>query len=57
MKLKVGDERIKVSRISLKKAERTVNWLGWLTAGVCVGTILWLWYKIVELYAIRLWYG
>ena len=55
MKLKVGNERLKHFSKPVIKAERTGSWLWWLTGGVCVGTILWLWYKIVELYAIHLW--
>ena len=55
MKLKWGDERIKNFSKPVIKAERAGSWLWWLTAGVCVVTILWFWYKIAQLYAIHLW--
>ena len=55
MKLRWGNERIKNFSKPVIKVERTGTWLWLLTGSVCIGTILWLWYKIAQLYAIHLW--
>lgn len=56
MKLRWGDERIKHFSKPVKTVERAgIGWLFWLTGGVCVGTIIWFWYKTFQLYAIHLW--
>ena len=55
MKPRWGDERIKNFSKPVIKAERVNDWFFWLTGSVCVGTILWFWYKIAQLYAIHLW--